>query len=355
MLMKARNLFSPIHTFENLYRAFRRARKGKRDQEEVAAFEHDLEANLLRLQADLQAGTYCPGPYHHFWIREPKRRKISAAPFRDRVIHHALCQVIEPIFERSFIRDSYACRLNKGTHRAVDRAQAFARRHRCVLKADIEKFFPSIDHAVLLDLLNRKIADPEVMALIRRILKSGEGVLEQEYVMRWFPGDDLLAPLRPRGLPIGNLTSQFWANVYLNTFDHFVKRRLRCPACVRYVDDFLLFHDDKARLHQWKQEIMNFLVSLRLTVHERKSVVFPVSDGIDFLGYRCLPGVPANAPRGGPTVYAPAPAPAGGAPRGRNRHRASGPLHPELGGPLPSCPDLPSPPRHSFEDLLAMR
>lgn len=285
----ARDLFCQVCAFENLYRAFRRARRGKRDREEVAAFEYGLEENLLTLQAELQTGTYRPGPYRNFWVYEPKRRKISAAPFRDRVVHHALCQVIEPIFERTFIHDSYACRVKKGTHRAVDRCQAFARQHQYVLKADIQKFFPSIDHEVLLYLLEKAIADPLVMELIRRILKSGEGVLAEEYVMQWFPGDDLLARFRPRGLPIGNLTSQFWANVHLDSLDHFVKRHLKCRAYLRYVDDFLLFNDNKRQLHQWKEQIKAFLGGLRLTLHDRKSVVFPVSEGIDFLGYRVFP------------------------------------------------------------------
>lgn len=220
---------------------------------------------------------------------EPKRRKISAAPFRDRVVHHALCQVIEPIFEPTFIHDSYACRVNKGTHRAVERSQRFARQYRYVLKADIRKFFPSVDHAILLSLLGRKLADPLLMELVQHILKSGDGVLAEEYVMQWFPGDDLLARFRPRGLPIGNMTSQFWANVYLNSLDQFVKRQLRCRAYLRYADDFLLFSDEKPQLHRWKEEIEVFLGGLRVAVHDRKSVVFPVSEGIDFLGYRIFP------------------------------------------------------------------
>ena len=287
----ARNLFPQVCAFENLYRAFRRARRGKRDREEVAAFEYDLEDNLLKLQDELRTGTYRPGSYRNFWVYEPKRRKISAAPFRDRIVHHALCQVIEPIFERTFIHDSYACRVKKGTHRAVDRCQAFARRHRYVLKADTQKFFPSIDHDILLGLVGKRLADPLVMELVRQILKSGEGVLTEEYVMQWFPGDDLLARFRPRGLPIGNLTSQFWANVYLDSLDQFVKRCLKCRAYVRYVDDFLLFVDDKTQLHRWKEEITGFLGGLRLTLHDRKSVVFPVTEGIDFLGYRIFPNL----------------------------------------------------------------
>ena len=133
-----RDLFPCICSFENPHRAFREARRGKRDREEVAAFEYDAEKNLFELQLELLDGGYRPGPYRHFWIRDPKRRKISAAPFRDRVVHHALCQVIEPLFERTFIHDSYACRVEKGTHRAVDRCQAFARRHPYVLKAGRE-------------------------------------------------------------------------------------------------------------------------------------------------------------------------------------------------------------------------
>ncbi len=284
-----KHLYPRIHEFENLHRAYRDARRGKRHKESVAAFEFDLEDNLLNLQTELETETYQPGAYHHFYITEPKRRKISAAPFRDRVVHHALCNVIEPIFEARFIHDSYACRVGKGTHRALDRCTEFAQKYPYVLKCDIQRFFPSIDHQVLRGLLARYIADPQVMRLIDLILNSGRGVLADEYAMRWFPGDDLFAVLRPRGLPIGNLTSQFWANVYLNELDQFVKRVLRCHAYVRYVDDFLLFDDDKAQLHCWRAEVAQFLERLRLTLHDKKSIVFPVSVGIDFLGFRVFP------------------------------------------------------------------
>jgi len=284
-----KHLYPRIHEFENLHRAYRDARRGKRHKESVAAFEFDLEDNLLALQAELETKTYRPGPYHHFYITEPKRRKISAAPFRDRVVHHALCNVIEPIFETRFIHDSYACRVGKGTHRALNRCTEFAQEYRYVLKCDIQRFFPSIDHRVLRGLLARYIADPQVMCLIDLILNSGQGVLADEYAMRWFPGDDLFAVLRPRGLPIGNLTSQFWANLYLNELDQFVKRVLCCRAYVRYVDDFLLFNDDKAQLHRWRADVAQFLERLRLTLHDKKSIVFPVSVGIDFLGFRVFP------------------------------------------------------------------
>jgi RNA-directed DNA polymerase len=284
-----KHLYAQVCDFENLYWAYRAARRGKRSASAVAAFEYAEEENLHQLQDELRARTYSPGAYRHFFIHEPKRRKISAAPFRDRVVHHALCRVIEPIFERYFISDSYACRVDKGTHRALDRCQEFARRHRYALQGDVVQFFPSIDHAILRDLLARHIRDDDVLGLIDRIVNSGVGVLAEEYTPQWFPGDDLFAVNRPRGLPIGNLTSQFWANVYLNELDQFVKRELKCRAYVRYVDDFLLFADDKAQLHAWRAAVIMFLEQLRLRLHERACGVFPVTTGIPFLGFRIFP------------------------------------------------------------------
>ncbi|MBM4467631.1 MAG: RNA-dependent DNA polymerase [Chloroflexi bacterium] len=284
-----RHLYAQVWSFDNLYLAYRRARKGKRGQEPAANFEFDLEGNLLQLQEELATKTYQPGPYHSFYIHEPKRRLISAAPFRDRVVHHALCNVIEPIFERRFIDDSYANRVGKGTHRALDRCTFFARRYSYVLQCDVQQFFPSIDHAILRGILTRYIADGDVVWLVDRILKSGVGVLSEEYEMQWFPGDDLTASLRPRGLPIGNLTSQFWANVYLSELDQFVKRTLKCPAYIRYVDDFLLFGGDKPTLHAWRAAIIAFLITLRLRLHEASAQVYPVTTGIPFLGFRVYP------------------------------------------------------------------
>ena len=284
-----RDLYDQVSSFENLWLAERKAAKGKRGQPAAAAFEFNLEDELLRLQDELVAQTYQPGPYHSFYIRDPKHRLISAAPFRDRVVHHALCNVIEPIFERTFIGDSYANQVGKGTHRALDRAQAFARRYRYVLQCDVEQFFPSVDLAILRGILARKIADPGVLWLADRIMDGGAGVLANEYAMVYFPGDDLFAANRPRGLPIGNLTSQFWANVYLNELDQFVKRELRCPAYLRYVDDMLLFADDKRQLWAWKDAICGRLAKLRLTIHVRESTVYPVATGIPFLGFRVYP------------------------------------------------------------------
>jgi RNA-directed DNA polymerase len=284
-----KNLYPQVYDFGNLLAAYRAARRGKRDKLQVFAFEFAYEDELLRLQEELAAQTYSPGPYTSFYITDPKRRLISAAPFRDRVVHHALCQVIEPIFERRFIYDSYANRLGKGTYRALDRCQEFSRRYRFVLQGDIEQFFASIDHSILHGLLARPIADARCMWLIDRILDSGAGIHIDDYHMRWFRGDNLFAARRPRGLPIGNLTSQFWANVLLNELDQFVKRELRCPAYVRYVDDFLLFGDEKQQLWAWKDAVSEFLNTLRLMLHPAKSVVYPVRSGIPFLGFRLWP------------------------------------------------------------------
>ncbi len=285
-----RNLYPSIYAFENLRLAFVHAARGKRSKADVAAFEYRLEDNLFALQNELRTQVYTPGPYTNFRIYDPKPRLISAAPFRDRVVHHALCQVIEPLFERRFIDDSYACRLGKGTHAALDRAQAFSRRYPYVLKCDIQHFFPLMDHAILYAQIVRLVADPQARWLCKQILDSGAGIHREEAGAPYFPGDDLFAALRPRGLPIGNLTSQFWANIYLNPLDQFIKRQLKCPAYLRYVDDFLLFAADKPSLHAWRGAIINFLAGLRLRLHEPQAAIFPVASGIPFLGWRIFPG-----------------------------------------------------------------
>lgn len=283
------SLYQQLYSWDNLLLAYRKAAKGKRGKPPAAEFEYRLEDNLLQLADELRTKSYQPGDYHSFYIHDPKRRLISAAPFRDRVVHHALCNLIEPLFERRFVADSFANRIGKGNHRALKRAQQLSRRFRYVLPLDIKQFFPSIDHVILRRILARQIRDADLLWLIDRILASGEGVLHEEYQMVWFSGDDLFAAHRPRGLPIGNLTSQFWANCYLDSFDHFVKRELRCQGYVRYVDDMLLFGDDKRELWRWKQAIIKRLVALRLTLHSGSAQVKPVSEGIPFLGFVVYP------------------------------------------------------------------
>ncbi len=247
--------------------------------------EARLIDHLLQLRDELATGRYRPGPYAHFLIHEPKRRKISAAAFRDRIVHHALCAIIEPRFERVFISDSYANRIGKGTHRAIDRLQHFARRYRYVLRCDIKQHFAAIDHAILLAALRWHIPESDVLDLVTRIIDGGANALSGEYEMAYFPGDDLLAVCRPRGLPIGNLTSQFWSNCYLHAFDLFVKRELGCTAYLRYVDDFALFSDSKAQLWNWKQQLIERLALLRLTIHSASAQVQPTASGITWLGF----------------------------------------------------------------------
>ena len=272
-----------------MWLAYRKAARGKRGGDSVARFEIQAADRLVELQAELRAKTYRPGPYTHFTIHEPKRRKISAAPFRDRVVHHALCNVIEPLFEARFIRDSYANRVGKGTHRAVDRLQEFARRYRYVLRLDVVQHFPSLDHAILRSAIAEVVQDADVLWLVDTILTSGAGVLADEYAMVYFPGDDLFAALRPRGLPIGNLTSQFWSNVYMNALDWYVVRELGCSAYLRYMDDFALFADGKRQLWAWKKSVLAFLATRRLTVHESAAQVQPSASGIPWLGFVVYP------------------------------------------------------------------
>ncbi len=284
-----KKLYPKIYDFENLERSFRKARRGKRHKSNVASFELNLDQELLSLHDELKDQSYRPGGYRHFHIYERKPRRISAAPFRDRVLHHALCNVLEPIWEARFIHDSYACRKGKGTHAALDRSTHFARRYPYVLQCDIVQFFPSVDHEILHRLLARYIACPPTLDLIQQIIASGQSIHDERYEMEWFPGDDLLAVARPRGLPIGNQTSQFWANVYLHELDQFIKQGLHCRAYLRYCDDFMLFADDKPTLHRWRREIETFLVNLRLKIHAHKTSVHPVATGIPFLGLTVFP------------------------------------------------------------------
>jgi len=280
-------LFDTLVSFENLYRAARDAQRGKRFRPAVARFHHDVARSLVDLRDELMEGRYRPGPYRTFTIYEPARRFISAAPYRDRVVHHALCNVIEPLFERSFIFDSYANRIGKGTHRALDRCTEYARRFGYVLQADIRLFFPSIDHEILLERLGRRIHDPRVMELARTIVGHSNVQPAADF---YFPGDDLFTPFeRRKGLPIGNLTSQFWANVYLDPFDHHFRDELGVPGYIRYVDDFLVFSNSKQALAAWLEGVCRQLDRLRLTLNERKTSIYPVSEGIPFLGFRVFP------------------------------------------------------------------
>ena len=281
------NLWNQVTDFANLLDSAHKSQKGKRFRPNVLQFNYNLEAELIQLQAELRSKTYCPGAYRTFEIVEPKRRMISAAPYRDRVVHHALCSVILPIVEATYIQDSYANRLGFGTHRALRRFTHFTRSSRYILQCDIRKYFPSIDHEILKTILRRKLKCPDTLWLIDTLIDNSN---EQEPIINHFPDDDLLTPLdRRHGLPIGNLTSQFFANAYLNGFDHFVKETLKATQYLRYVDDFALFSDDQDFLAEARLAIEQYLATLRLKIHPFKSQLFETRHGASFLGFRVLP------------------------------------------------------------------
>lgn len=281
-MKRHKNLFPQIISFENLLLAARNAAAGKGERYYVMEFFFDLEENLFHLQEKLVSQTYRPGSYQTFRIYKPKPRMISAAPFRDRVVHHALMNVIAPLLERSFIFDSYANRIGKGTHKAIRRYQDFLQHYSWALKCDVKKYFPSIDHEILKSLLRKRIADAQALWLIDAII---DGSNPQEEVLDYFPGDDLFTPVeRRRGLPIGNLTSQFFANYYLDPLDHFIKETLRCRAYIRYVDDFVLFGNSKNQLWAWYAQISLFLEDYRLKLHPRRCQLYPTSSAYRFLG-----------------------------------------------------------------------
>ncbi len=284
-----KRLYHRVYKWTNLVSAFRKARRGKRSRPDVCAFEYNAEIELLALHDELRDGAYQPGEYFHFRIVDPKPRTISAAPFRDRVVHHAVCNVIEPILDRSMIHDSYACRRGKGLHAALERSSLFFSRFPYVLKTDIVRFFPSIDHELLLGLLERKIGDARLLRLLELIVRGGEDIPDSAPGPAYFPGDDLFACLRPRGLPIGNLTSQLLANYYLSPLDHFVKDELGVKGYVRYADDILCFGETKAQLGLLATAIARFLGRWRLCIHDRKTQVMPVTHGVPFLGMVIYP------------------------------------------------------------------
>ncbi len=284
---KAHDLFDAITSFPALRAAALRAATGKRAKPGVAAFLANQEKDVLRLERELRNGSYRPGRYKTIAIFDPKHRVVSAAPFRDRVVHHAFCAVCEPLFERGFVHDSYANRKAKGTHRAVARYERFRDRFRHVLRCDVYRYFPAIDHKILKRDLRRRIACPRTLALADRIV---DGSNPQEPVLLYYPDDDLFTPFeRRRGLPIGNLTSQFFANLYLDGLDHFCKEVLRAKGYVRYVDDFALFHDDPECLEDWRRRIARFLEGRRLRLHPNKTRIMETKEPAEFLGFVLLP------------------------------------------------------------------
>ncbi len=281
------NLYSAIYSFPNLLAAYKQAFSGKKKTDELFEFQYNLENAICGIEEELRMKTYSPGNYRSFTIIEPKERLISAAPFRDRVVHHALCNIIQPLFESSFIFDSYSNRVGKGTHKAILQCKRFAMESKYVLKCDIKKYFPSIDHQVLKAEIRRKIKCEDTLWLIDLIIDKSN---EQEEVIDYFPGDDLFTPAaRRKGLPIGNLTSQNFANIYLNGMDHFIKEKMGIKHYIRYVDDFVLFGDNKKKLWQDFEVIQEYLDGYRLKLHGKKSMVYKTEGGVNFLGHKVFP------------------------------------------------------------------
>jgi hypothetical protein len=267
-------LFTRIVEIENLRRAMEAAARGKRDRPAVTRFLNQADEELPRLREELESSKYIPRPYRYFRICDPKPRTISCADFRDRVVHHAVCDVIGPLIEWRFIFDSWACRKGKGTHRATARAQQLARRFPHFLKLDVASFFDSVDHEILLALLARQFREPRLLTLLATIVRTP------------------LAGAPPgKGLPIGNLTSQWFANLYLDGADHLVKETLCVPGYVRYMDDMVLFADSKAVLWAAHDALAAFLADeRRLSLKAAATRLAPCTEGVPFLGLRIFPG-----------------------------------------------------------------
>jgi retron-type reverse transcriptase len=272
------HIWGKIVNFENLYSAFRAASRSKRFRGSVLRYQQCLEENLIQALNQLAWKQWQPSRYREFYVYEPKKRTIHAPPFKDRVIHHALVRVIEPLFERKFIPDSYACRTGKGTHAAQLRVKSFAVAadkkwgDYYVLKADIKGYFPSIDRHVLFDLIKRTISDKEVLWLVSQIINCD--------------GDK-------RGLPIGALTSQLFANVYLDALDHYVKDDLGVKMYARYMDDFIIIHPDHDYLKGLLADIGIFIAERLHLTFNPKTTIFKSGNStchpIDFCGYRMWP------------------------------------------------------------------
>ena len=280
------NLYTNLCSYKNLLSAFKKARKGKTKKSYVIEFEKNLDINIKILQFELMNKLYKPKRLKLFIIRDPKTRKICKSAFRDRVVHHAIVNIIEPIYEQIFIYDSYANRKNKGQHKALARFDEFKKKvsrngkklngvkdknYVCgyCLKADIKKYFDNIDHKILINIIQEKTRDKNLIWLIQQILNNN------------------LNRIKSKSMPLGNHTSQFLANVYLNKLDYFVKHKLKAKYYIRYVDDFAILDNNKEILEYYKEEINNYLKdNLEIKLHEDKSRIIPLHKGIPLLGFR---------------------------------------------------------------------
>lgn len=245
------------------------------------------ETVLGQLRDQLVSGVWHPQGYRTFKICDPKERTISAAPYTDRIVHHAVCNVIAPILERSLIHHTYSCRIGKGTGAARMRCRRLARTCRYALKLDVRQYFASIDHLVLKSKLRRLIKCAKTLEVLDAIIDSWHAL---EQPCAWFEGDSLFTPLeRKRGLPIGSLTSQLFANLYLSRIDHLIEEDVRPVGYVRYTDDLMLFSDSKKFLHSQMERLREELTQERLQLHTGKSRVIACRIGVPFLGFRFFP------------------------------------------------------------------
>lgn len=271
-MRRANNLISAVADMDNLRLAFWNARKGKNYSSEVQRYRADLSVNLTRLRDEILQNRIQVGQYRYFKIFDPKERQICAAAFEEQVLHHALMNICHPYFERAQIHDSYACRKGKGTYAALHRAQHFAKQYRFFLKLDVRKFFDSIHHDILKNQLHRLLKDHHVLTIFYQIIDS-------------YQADPQGAPC---GLPIGNLTSQYFANHYLSALDHLIKENLGLKGYVRYMDDMILWHADKEVLKYVYLRINEF-VENRLLCHLKPPLLNYSSCGLPFLGYLIFP------------------------------------------------------------------
>jgi len=297
-MKKIKDIYPKIMAKENLYRSAYMAARGRRYRDTTADFNFCLEEEIGCLHNELSTKSYRHGEYRLFTIYDPKERRIAAAPFRDRVVHHAVHDVIEPIIDKTFIYDSYACRVGKGSHKALYRAQGFLQSCAFCLHGDIRKYFYSINHGILKEILRMRVEDSDLLWLLDQIIDSAVSLRESpegttEAISKSGIASSCFAVARSprnderRGLPIGNLTSQFFANLYLNELDYFIKFDLKLGYYLRYMDDFLIFSNDKNTLFEDREKIKNFLKNnLELQLHEGKSQVYKTKNGIKFLGFR---------------------------------------------------------------------
>ncbi len=265
------NLFDEISDFKRLRRCFYKASKSKFYRYSIIQFNHSLEENLLKISKELIDETYEFGNYRCFYVLEPKKRLIESACFRDRVVHHSIHQTLEPIFDDQFSSYSYACRTGRGNNRAALLMKKWItnNQEKYFLKCDIKKFFPSIDREILVNIISKTILDEKLLRCLKKLIANAPN----------------------HGIPIGNLTSQLFANIYLNELDQFVKRKLRVKKYIRYMDDFVMIADSLEEAHMLRDRVDEFISeSLKLTLSPQKVLIAKCSEGMAFLGFFIRPG-----------------------------------------------------------------